>query len=170
MINIKKILLILSFILFLFGCKDSATENDIERPEPAKIDTGNVALQEETKAIWKYEFDSTLNDYKPVQQRSVSSPLTPQMIEQIVNKTWPQVQVKYIRTSHDTVYVSIPDSHVLTQQMGSTGALEFMVSTTFTFTELKGIQFVSFDFEEGDHAAPGVYDRTSWTSSESALQ
>ncbi len=34
-----------------------------------------------------------------------------------------------------------------------------MISTTFSFTELKGIKFVSFNFEEGDHGVSGVYNR-----------
>lgn len=50
----------------------------------------------------------------------------------------------------------------LTQQMGSAGAESFMISTSFSLTELEGINNVSFDFEEGDHARPGVYNRNSW--------
>ncbi len=46
--------------------------------------------------------------------------------------------------------------------MGTSGAEGFMVSTTFTFTELNGIKYVSYDFQYGDHANPGVYDRHSW--------
>jgi hypothetical protein len=46
--------------------------------------------------------------------------------------------------------------------MGSAGAESFMITTTYSFTELKGINYVSFDFEEGDHAMPGVYNRNSW--------
>ena len=65
-------------------------------------------------------------------------------------------------TKKDTVFIYIPDSGVLTQQMGSAGAEQFMVSTTYSFTELIGITYVSFEFEFGDHANPGVYDRQSW--------
>jgi len=84
------------------------------------------------------------------------------MMEKIINKTWPRVQIKYIKTSHDTAFISIPESEVLTQQMGSAGAESFMVSTVYSFTEIKGIKYVSLDFEFGDHANPGVYNRNSW--------
>jgi len=46
--------------------------------------------------------------------------------------------------------------------MGSAGAESFMVSTVYSFTEIKGIKYVSLDFEFGDHANPGVYNRNSW--------
>lgn len=46
--------------------------------------------------------------------------------------------------------------------MGSAGAESFMISTTFSLTELKGVNYVSYDFEEGDPSRPGVYNRNSW--------
>jgi hypothetical protein len=60
------------------------------------------------------------------------------------------------------VFVSIPESEVLTQQMGTAGAESFMVTTVYSFTEIKDIKYVSFDFEAGDHASPGIYSRNSW--------
>ena len=45
------------------------------------------------------------------------------------------------------------------QQMGTTGADEYMSVITFTLTELKGVRYVNLDFEEGDHASPGTYNR-----------
>jgi hypothetical protein len=88
--------------------------------------------------------------------------LTIQLIEKIVNKTWPKVQIKYLKTSKDTVFIAIPNSEVLTQQMGTSGAEAFMISTTYSLTDLKGIKYVSYDFEIGDHANPGVYSRSYW--------
>ena len=46
--------------------------------------------------------------------------------------------------------------------MGTTGAEEFMVSCTYSFTELTNVNYVKFKFIEGDHTVPGVYSRTSW--------
>lgn len=70
-----------------------------------------------------------------------------------------KVHIEFTKLSGDTVYINIPDSNYLTQQMGTCGAQEFMMSTTFTLTELEGIRFVNFDFEFGDHAMPGTYSR-----------
>ena len=88
--------------------------------------------------------------------------LTGETLEKIINKSWPKVQIKFNGTSNDTAFVSIPESEVLTQQMGSAGTEGFMISTTWSFTELKGIGYVAFDFAYGDHAMPGVYNRNSW--------
>jgi hypothetical protein len=52
----------------------------------------------------------------------------------------------------------INDEH-LTQRMGTTGAEVFLAVATFTLTEHEGISHVNFIFEEGDHAAPGLYSR-----------
>jgi len=37
-----------------------------------------------------------------------------------------------------------------------------MATATYTLTEAKGINYVDFDFEEGDHAVPGTYSRESF--------
>jgi hypothetical protein len=114
-------------------------------------------------AIWRYDYNQQSEDFELKQIRSVDGDLlTGEIIEKINNSLWPRVQVKYTRISNDTAFISISDSEVLTQQMGSAGAMSFMITTTYSFTELTGIDYVSFDFEEGDHANPGVYHRNSW--------
>jgi hypothetical protein len=114
-------------------------------------------------AIWGYEYNQQTEEFELKQLRSVDrDSLTGETLEKIINKSFLKVQIKFIRTSNDTAFISIPDSKVLTQQMGSAGAESFMISTTFSLTELKDINYVSFDFEEGDHARPGVYNRNSW--------
>ncbi|MEO6894444.1 MAG: hypothetical protein ABI136_05360, partial [Ginsengibacter sp.] len=55
--------------------------------------------------------------------------------------------------------VKIPDSQKLTNQIGDTGAENFLASATFTLTEMPGIHFVYIDMQTGDHAEPGVYSR-----------
>jgi len=140
---------------------EQTTSNaDTSKPAPSATPENDSIYSK----IWTFQYDSVLNDERPKKIRTFDpATLTPQMIVEIVNKNYPIVQIKYVKTSGDTVFVAIPNSMGLTQQMGSTGANEFMVCVTFTFTELKGIKHVSFDFEEGDHAVPGVYDRTSWS-------
>ncbi|MBN8702178.1 MAG: hypothetical protein J0M08_03880 [Bacteroidetes bacterium] len=163
---IKKIIYIV--IIFLtFGCENS---NSL-RPDQInsdnlhfdKIPKENSLEYDTSEVLWDYTFDTITSVYKPTKLRVfLTDTLSEKTIEKIVNKTWPKVQVKYLRTSHDTVFIKIPNSTVLTQQMGTTGADQFMVSTTYSFTELKGIKFVAYDFEFGDHANPGVYNRNSW--------
>ncbi len=152
--------------VFIFSC-DTQSDKEVDQSS-MKIDSlensdSQSISNMESDKIWVLNFDKEQNEYKPKKVRSTNpDQLTPAMVIAVVNKTWPEIQVKYIKTVNDTVFISIPNSIFLTQQMGTQGALEFMITTTFTFTELQGIHQVSFDFEEGDHAVPGVYNRHSW--------
>lgn len=78
---------------------------------------------------------------------------------QLINNNFPDIHINFSKISHDTIFVQIPDSKVLTQQMGSTGAENFMASTTYTLTELKTVKYVNIAMKEGDHASPGTYSR-----------
>jgi len=85
--------------------------------------------------------------------------LSPEEITKINNNKWKEVAVQVVKISNDTIFLTINNSDYLTQQMGSTGAAVFMATTTYNFTELPGIKFVNFNFNEGDHAQPGTYKR-----------
>lgn len=158
-------LILFGMILLIFGCNtaqrdDRTTDDEILEPV---VDSESSVVNESLEAIWAYDYNTESEEFEVKQMRSVDKEtLTGETVEKIINKSWPGVQIIFTGVSNDTAFVSIPDSKVLTQQMGSAGAESFMVSTTFSFTELKGISCVSFDFEEGDHGIPGVYNRKSW--------
>ncbi len=161
----KTKLISLGLILLIIGCntkqqEDRATDDTNEKSE---IGSESSVVYDPLEAIWGYDYNQQTEEFELKQLRPVDrDTLTGETLEKIINKSWPRVQIKFMRTSNDTVFVSIPDSKVLTQQMGSAGAQSFMISTTFSLTELKDIDYVSFDFQEGDHARPGVYNRNSW--------
>jgi len=68
-------------------------------------------------------------------------------------------KLKFIGINDQVVNVEVINATHLTQRMGSTGAEVFLAVTTFTLTEYDNIKFVNLIFEEGDHAAPGLYSR-----------
>jgi hypothetical protein len=164
--KMKKNILSMAMLLVIVGCNPFSRDNSTSE----KTNEEEVAVKPEssfesdpTIALYSYTFDQEQETYQINQLRPFDKDtLTGEGLESIINKTWPQVQIQYNGTSNDTAFVSIPDSQVLTQQMGSSGAESFLVSTTWSFTELKGIQHVLYDFEVGDHAMPGVYNRNSW--------
>lgn len=80
-----------------------------------------------------------------------------------LNAENPNVQLQFQRVSGDTLFVSIPDAHYLTQQMGSTGPQLYFAESVYNLTEVPGIRFVHFDFEEGDHASPATLNREQFT-------
>ena len=165
----KKTIFILGFILIISGCTDTKQAKPVvdETEKNAVMTDSNESsfVYNESEAIWGFVIDTITGNEKLIQLKPVEKDaLTAELVEEIINKTWPRIQIKFLKTSNDTAFISIPDSEVLTQQMGTAGAESFMVSTVYSFTELKGIKYVSFDFEVGDHASPGVYDRNSWES------
>ena len=83
---------------------------------------------------------------------------------QLINNNYPDIQLNLVKISHDTMYVSIPDSKKLTEEMGSTGSENYMASATYTLTELKNVKFVNFSMKPGDHAEPGVFSREDFKS------
>lgn len=68
-------------------------------------------------------------------------------------------KLKLVGLKGDVVSVEVINAEHLTQRMGTTGADIFMAVATYTLTEHDNIRQVNFIFEEGDHAAPGLYDR-----------
>ncbi len=161
----KNRLILIGLIILISSCnlaqRDDRVSEDIT--DKSEIDKESSVVYESSDAIWKYGFNQQTEEFEVTKLRPVDKQtLTGEKLENIINKNWPGVQIKFIGTSNDTAFISIPESEVLTQRMGSAGAESFMVSTTYSFTELIGINHVSFGFEEGDHAIPGAYHRNSW--------
>lgn len=110
--------------------------------------------------MWSTDFDTTKRDFVLRQHRTVNADtLTPEKVIGEVNAIWENITLTLTKISNDTIYVSIPNSFYLTQSIGTTGAINYLSSTTFNLTELPKIKFVNFDFEEGDHLTPGTYSR-----------
>lgn len=130
--------------IFSFSCMEDRTNNKTQK------DHSNI--------IWEYdaEKDSMLFNHKP-------SDLTPKIaIEKINLRYIDIVNLELVRSSKDTVFVRIFDANNLTQRMGTTGAFGYLAETTYSLTEIPHINFVHFDFKEGDHASPGLYQRTDF--------
>ncbi len=144
--------LISIFASLLFVC----CNNNSDGPEE-KQDT----------AAATYSWEVSLNDsgrliiYK-IEQGGPDT-LTVEAVTGFMNKKYPNVQLQFVRTSGDTIYMSIPQATYLTQQMGSTGPQIYFADVVYNLTEIPGILYVGFDFEEGDHAAPGVLNRNSFS-------
>jgi hypothetical protein len=129
--------------------------------EPANDTGGDSSLIMKNKSLlWQVEGTEALKLHKPrvpgIDTMSVKNLL------QLINNNYDSIHLDYIKTSHDTIYVHIPQSEMLTERIGSTGAEMYMASATWSLTELKGIKYINFDFEEGDHASPGVYSRNNF--------
>jgi hypothetical protein len=155
----KNLLLVFSLSLFVLACGS----NDASQPETEEADT-----------VTQYSWEALLNDstgkmeMKKIEPGGPDTLDAPSMIA-FLNKINPNVQLQLEKISGDTLYVSIPEATYLTQQMGSTGPALFFAEVVYNLTEIPGIRFVSFDFEEGDHASPAVLSRERYASASNDL-
>jgi hypothetical protein len=171
----KFLLFVFSAIVFIsiISC-NSGDNNKYESAEVVTKDTvyeyvdsldKDSILYVKSKALlWHVDDSKRLKISKPIV--AGIDTMSAQHIIQLINSNYDSIHLDYVKTSHDTIYVHIPNSEMLTEKIGNTGAEMFMASTTFSLTEIKGIHFVNYDFVEGEHAAPGVYDRNDFKSLE----
>ncbi len=150
----NKIFLFCLCVLLLSACGNNKADQPVTDEDSAEITA-------------RYSWEATLNDssgkleMKKIESNGPDTLAVPAVIS-FVNSQYPNVQLVLIKTSGDTAYLKIPEATFLTQQMGSTGPTLFFANVVFNLTEIPGIKYVSFDFEEGDHASPGTFTRDSF--------
>lgn len=162
---VKQLLNLITLFVFISCSSNSTKEQEVSdvEIEDTVFESSNNTGSDTASVIknapaWTADFEESTNTYKI--HRALNArldTLSAQDLVSMVNRD--SIHVAFIRTSHDTIYVSVPNSEYLTQRIGSTGAENFMATTTFTLTEMKGIKYVNYKFTEGDHASPGVYSR-----------
>ncbi|HET9429906.1 MAG TPA: hypothetical protein VFO70_01960 [Chitinophagaceae bacterium] len=149
---------ILSLVIALgfLSCNNEASKEDVT--EDTIIEEAFLSPQD--KLLWISDFDTMTGDFVLKHQRQLpAEEIGVQSLIDDINAAWENIRLEFRKLSGDTIYVAIPDSKYLTQQMGSAGAGGYIASVTFNLTELKNIRFVNYDFEEGDHLAPGTFSR-----------
>lgn len=71
----------------------------------------------------------------------------------------PEIRLEKTDMRGDTIFLRIKDAIFLTEEMGSSGARQYLSDVVLNLTAVSGIDHISFDFMEGDHASPGVYGK-----------
>lgn len=158
--------LFIVFLTLLLSCNSGNKEKNVN-PEVVTADTifesatapvGDSTLYVKNNSLlWQVDDEKSLKLQKP--KVSGIDTMSPENLIRLINSNYDSIHLEYIKTSHDTIYVHIPRSEMLTERIGSTGAEMYMASTTYSLTDLKGIKYVNYDFEEGDHASPGVFSK-----------
>ena len=165
----KNKILLFAIILFSVGCNSSTnetkeSEETVNREvidSPGEEGTEEPVLSVTNKpSLWTVEYEDNTKTEKLKKPEDIKiGSLSATDLINTLNETYTSVQLKYDKISNDTIFVKIPDSEKLTQQLGSTGAYNYMAATVFNLTELDHIKYVKFDFKGGDHASPGVFTR-----------
>ena len=165
MIKIK--LLCAAFAVCLIAACNSNQNETVKTPPEEEV-TDTVSADNSVDSmrtiinrsmIWSVQpQDSSRQKLKAPDSSQIKTYSSTQLIN-LLNKNFPGIQLDFIKVSHDTMYVKIPDSNRLTNGIGDTGAQNYLASVTYTLTEMQGIDYVNIDMESGDHAEPGVYSR-----------
>lgn len=166
--NLKLYSVLLAIIILTSCVRDNKQETqevaDSSSSAEAPTTTANPHKSVELKELpWLAEVDTvSLNISLKRNQQVSTQNLDEKNVIEIINKKYPDNQLVWQKKSKDTTYVSIPNAMYLTQSSGSLGARIFLAESTFSITEIPGIKVVYFDFEAGDHASPGAYQRADF--------
>ncbi|HEY5369372.1 MAG TPA: hypothetical protein VIJ75_10295 [Hanamia sp.] len=162
----KEIKLVISTLIFcvIFSCHsndsrnvsheettDSTTSGDIQADSSMTVINSNM--------IWTVDDKSTEKEKLKAPNNAIPDSFSVAHVIQLLNQNFPDIRMELVKVSNDTAYVKIPDDKRLTQEIGNTGAENYLASATFTLTEMKNIRYVNILMEPGDHAEPGVYSR-----------
>lgn len=151
----RVIVFLLSCLLCIASCKN--------KPEPKVTDTDSTGVSDESVAIssppYNVEYDEKTQQLNLIRSNESIEGADMEDIIRSLNKKYEDIKLDLVKAGQDTIDLKINDAKKLTQGMGSTGAEAYLAEVTFSLTELKGVKAVKIDFEEGDHAMPGVYTR-----------
>lgn len=135
---------------FLFSCKSKDAE-----PQISDADSLNAPF------YWQAYLDDSTGKVE-VRKIPANDSLSTKSIIDFLNAGNTNIKLEFVKISNDTVFVRIADAMYLTQQMGSTGPTVYLSEVVYNMTQLPEIKEVNIDFEEGDHATPGTYNRNTF--------
>lgn len=115
----------------------------------------------------RYSWEALLNDSTGRLEMKKREGIGPDSISaaaviNFVNTKYPNVVLVFSGLSNDTMFLKIPEAEYITQQMGSTGPTLYFADAVYNLTEIPGVKYIRFDFEEGDHASPETLNRESF--------
>ncbi|MFC5283973.1 hypothetical protein [Pedobacter alpinus] len=149
-------------IAFVFIACNSDTKNT--ETEEEIVETETYQQPKEIADIpWAAVLDSTSQIITMTATEGINAKdLNLDNVTESINRKYPEILISNILQKSDTVFVKINDATYLTQGSGSMGAEIFLAESTYSFTQIPGINFVNFDFKIGDHASPGTFKRTDF--------
>lgn len=161
-----KIKIIFCGFLFslIFSCSSNESEQttqetvtDTVTAAPVSADSTKTIINH--SLIWSVVDSADKDKLRPPKQEAKLDTFSSTGLVALLNQNFPDIKIDFKKISHDTIYVKIPDSRKLANELGNTGADNYLAAATYTLTELKNIKYVNIDMEPGDHAEPGVYSR-----------
>lgn len=139
--------------------KGGSWNYELKRCEPIeKVNSINPASM-----YWRIEYDTLQNrEYLVRGEMMDSYAHSIEKLIEVLNERAPESKIEYVGQVKDTVQIRILNDHILSEQMGSTGAYCFLAETVYTLTEPPAISFVRIHMNHGSHASPGIYQRVDF--------
>lgn len=141
--------------LFLFACKGKQIKQDATEAQQAADFSDS-----DTIIVWNCDAE------KETRSRIFQSDDSIQNILPLINginSTYPEMQLRFDAVSKDTVLVEVIEGKLLVNQMGSSGAEQYLSFAAMNLLEAKGIRFVKFSLPEGAHAKTSVWNTSDFT-------
>ncbi len=151
--SLRSICLSLLFPLTLWSCMGDSESSSTSTDSIANTADAVVDAPKVSSVTWKYDAEAD-----SMVQLAVPDSLSIDQVLADLNKQYQSMQLDLVKTSGDTVFVKMNDVTFLSQ-MGSSGNYGVLAEIVYSLTEVRPFQYVYLDFEELDHAAPGLYDR-----------
>lgn len=124
-------------------------------PEADNLDSfETVTEQPDTVLFW------TVNSEKRLKERVFKDTIIitePQSVVNGIRSIYPNVDLQFKKVSGDTIFVHIDSASVLTDDMGTYGANEYIATVVLNLSSLPNVNYVDMDFKEGSHASPGTF-------------
>ncbi len=161
----KNLLLLFLMSMLLFSCGSNDSKEEVvyqtERDTAVVKDNPDTTVKIiNNKIFWSVQ-PNTQSDKRQLQKPATVaiSTFAPQQLVDSLNNIFPDMQLVFRKIGHDTLYARIPQSMRLTDNIGDTGAENYLATVVYNLTELPGIKYVNLFFLPGNHAEPGVYSR-----------
>ena len=147
----------------ILSCNTKKPETKITTVDTATavVKKDKASIITDTHYFWSAELGPGGLVMVKIRPAAADSLTAPNIISLLDNE-YPEIPLRFVKISNDTVFVKIPKSDYLTRQMGTSGSEAYLAEATYDLTELKDINFVDFKFKEGDHAQPGTFSRTDF--------
>ena len=155
--------------LFLFSSCGGNSSSDIKSPEEDSseiADTSVTMIKEpgtayevvNAKGFYVWDVDVEKKTLKKNPQLSDANINADSVISGL-NQQYENILLEKININKETINLKIASSDYLTNQIGSSGAAQYIAQTVLNLTSVPGIRYVHIDFTEGSHAAPGTWSK-----------
>lgn len=158
----RKNILYFLVVIALFACNNQAKNQSED--ETVVENTETIKPAQIADIPWAAVLDSGSQKINMKLTSGIKTDdLSVENVTESINRKYPEIIIAPTPSqSNDTLYVKIADANYLTQAAGTMGAQIYLSESTYSFTQIPGINFVNFDFKVGDHALPGTYTRKSF--------